>query len=176
MTPLNKALLGGGILAVSVLVWSQLNSPVAADQVSSPKPQQVEIPDIQHRERTSFAGQTTTTAVSQPPEAKAPGKAKPPTKAEIFQVEVLDTKALTAEFRDWDDDAIDKEVAFYNSRIDSARYLERLNNNELSNEELQDFSDLMITLDTLMQVKSERELAKLEEMLANGPQSATDQD
>lgn len=75
-----------------------------------------------------------------------------------------------SDFRSWSDESIQSEIEELDREIDNSGFVEKANTTGLSDSEAQDATESLLRLDALIQVDSERTLAKLEAMLENGPQ------
>lgn len=108
------------------------------------------------------------------PEAK-PSKPQPAADVEPFRVVPLDTEVLVATYRDWSDEQIVQELNAFEKEIDEGLYVDRANAGTLDHMDMQKFSDLLLTVDSLIQVQSERQLAELEALVDAGSPADRDE-
>lgn len=86
-------------------------------------------------------------------------------KAEKKRIKLLDTKPLVEAYQDLPKDQLDQEVEAIEQEIDMERFVERANRGELSFADKQRFSDLLLTLDSLLHVKADRKIRELEALV-----------
>lgn len=82
-------------------------------------------------------------------------------------IALIDTNELAAKYSDWDDNQITEEKDMIEDEINSSNYIERANAKELSFDEMQKLSDLLLTLDALISIETDRKIAKLQDSIAS---------
>lgn len=158
---LNRVILGAALVAVASFVYLQLaEKPIPLGEVS-------------HHENTArdsaehqAAKMSPTTLAKDNPKRAVPAQTG---SEQVPNVIPLNAQELIAEYRVWTDDQIDAEIALLEDEVDFGRYLERANEGQLDPDEMQKFSDLLITIDSLRHVRNERQIAELEALVHSPP-------
>lgn len=93
------------------------------------------------------------------------------TKVEKKRIKLLDTRPLIEAYQDFPIDQLEQEMEAVEEEIEMERFVERANKGELTYTEKQRFSDLLLTLDSLLHVKTDRKIRELETLVQAGPYS-----